>query len=147
MVEEIVKKGQGDWHEFINELLAFKNAVGGGKLHHIDNPLSFVNGTRSQGSDLYYFDLPDGYKLCCGVIRSLDIIKLNTGTTVMQIPDDFKPVSAMTIPISERISLMSTGHTDGNTTKFEFYYTGKNTGEDGSAYAMAAAFWYLSKSN
>ena len=30
MVEEIVKKGQGDWHEFINELLAFKNAVGGG---------------------------------------------------------------------------------------------------------------------
>ena len=29
MVEEIVKKGQNDWHEFINELLAFKNAVGG----------------------------------------------------------------------------------------------------------------------
>lgn len=28
-MEEIVKKGQPDWHEFINELLAFKNAIGG----------------------------------------------------------------------------------------------------------------------
>lgn len=28
-MEEIVKKGQPDWHDFINELLEFKNAVGG----------------------------------------------------------------------------------------------------------------------
>ena len=64
----------------------------------------------------------------------------------MEIPDNFKPISAMTIPISERISLMSTGH-DNDLTHFQFYYSGKETGQDGSAYAMAGVFWYLSKSN
>ena len=64
----------------------------------------------------------------------------------MRISDNFKPISPLTIPISERISLMSTGH-DDDLTRFEFYYSGKNTGEDGSADAMAGVFLYLSKSN
>lgn len=110
MAIETMKKGQGDWQNIFNALIALAN-IGGGTVNHLDEPLQWENGAKGH-SNAYTIQLLNGYKLVVLSVSNFVATGLKNGTAIAGIPDDLAPAdnnNFIRLTLSQFIFLANTG--------------------------------------
>lgn len=96
-----VIQGQGGWVLPFNTLIDFYNAVGEGEVHHLANPLTFLNGASAAQSDLYYTELPGGYRKCYLTASKVHADNFTYADLLFRFPEGFKPLGGASFSIDE----------------------------------------------
>lgn len=84
-----VQKGQDDWQQNFNALIALAN-VGGSKVERLDDPLSWENGATGH-SYAYVIQLLDGYKLVILTVAHVHLTKPTDWLNIASMPDNLTP--------------------------------------------------------
>ena len=131
MAIETMKKGQGDWQNIFNALIALAN-IGGGTVNHLDEPLQWENGATGH-SNAYTIQLLNGYKLVILSVSHFVAKGLQNGLPIAGIPDNLAPVddqNYIRMTLSQYTFLANTGSTrldlwkaDGQTVDTDMYGT------------------------
>lgn len=75
----------------------------GGKVTHIGNAVSFMNGVTASTNDIYYTELANGYRQVFLAIKRMKATDYPAQLAAFQLPQGFVPVGgSMTIALNEK---------------------------------------------
>lgn len=144
MAIDHISPQQPHWDRNVNQVVdAVNTLVGGVEPTHLDNPVTYVNGTTGNGSEAWIWK-SGTVKLAVVFLKFFKLGKNASGQIIGKLPDVLQPHSDFQVPINQD-GLVTNGYSASGPTTDLYYFNWSGTNTDTSLGDRRATLIYIAK--